>query len=63
MTEPTVWIDPSPIGQLCRELERLVQITDERAVFQAYGVAWSLAVLRCTKADDELRAAKARVTK
>lgn len=53
------WVDRSPIGQLSRELDRLIVI--EAAYHQAYGVAWSLGVIRCTSAEKELENAKARV--
>lgn len=55
------WVDSSPVGQLSRELERLVQIEADLAYYQAYGVAWSLAILRCTSAEVELEKAKERV--
>lgn len=51
--------DRSPIAKLRREVDRLVAIPE--AHLQAYGVAWSLAVLRCTKAEFELDEAKKRV--
>jgi hypothetical protein len=55
----TTFVDTSPIGRLSRELDRLVQIPE--AHHQAYGVAWSLAVLRATTAEHEISRAKARV--
>lgn len=50
------------MGQLSRELDRLVPIEADLAYYQAYGVAWSLAILRCTTAEVELEKAKERAT-
>lgn len=55
------WVNMSPMGRMSRELDRLVQIEADLAYYQAYGVAWSLAILRCTTAEVEIEEAKARV--